>query len=59
VKHFKNPEIGCVGGNIINKNQQKSPLPEKNLHGDRMRNKYHEGKYGAQQWEYMEPVTLC
>lgn len=43
VKHFKNPEIGCVGGNIINRNQHQSPLPEKAYMGLEMRNKYHEG----------------
>lgn len=44
VKHFKNPEIGCVGGNIINRNQHQSPLPEKAYMSLEMRNKYHEGK---------------
>ncbi|HEX2935986.1 MAG TPA: glycosyltransferase [Bacteroidales bacterium] len=48
VKHFKNTEIGCVGGNIINKNQQQSPLPEKAYMNLEMRNKYFEGKiWGA------------
>lgn len=44
VKHFKNPEIGCVGGNIINRNHHQSPLPEKAYMSLEMRNKYHEGK---------------
>ncbi len=48
VKHFKNPEIGCIGGNIINRNQHQSPLPEKAYMSLEMRNKYHEGKiWGA------------
>lgn len=44
VKHFKNQEIGCVGGNIINKNQQISQLPEEAYMGLEMRIKYYEGK---------------
>lgn len=46
VKHFKNNAIGCVGANIINKNELEGSVlhPEKTYMSREMTNKYYEGK---------------